>query len=62
MRTAIALLTLAATSAFAQAPYPSKPVRVITQFTPGGPGDVLTRGVTQAIGQSMGQPREPARR
>jgi tripartite-type tricarboxylate transporter receptor subunit TctC len=56
MKTALAVLALAAGSALAQAPYPSKPVRVITQFTPGGPGDVLTRGVTQVIGQSMGQP------
>jgi tripartite-type tricarboxylate transporter receptor subunit TctC len=36
--------------------YPSRPIRVITQFTPGGPGDVLTRAVAQATTPSIGQP------
>lgn len=35
--------------------WPSKPVRVVTQFTPGGPGDVMTRAVTQAIQSGVGQ-------
>ncbi|MFM9969682.1 MAG: Bug family tripartite tricarboxylate transporter substrate binding protein [Burkholderiales bacterium] len=36
--------------------YPSKPIRVVSQFTPGGPGDVLTRAITQIVTQSLGQP------
>ena len=47
---------LCAVSSLAQAQYPNKPIRVITQFTPGGPGDVLTRAVTQAATGSLGQP------
>jgi tripartite-type tricarboxylate transporter receptor subunit TctC len=36
--------------------YPSAPVRIIAGFTPGGPGDVCTRGVAQALSQVLGQP------
>ena len=35
--------------------YPVKPIRIISQFTPGGPGDVLTRAITQVITPSLGQ-------
>lgn len=42
--------------AYAQAPYPAKPVRVISQFTPGGLGDVLLRNILDASAASFGQP------
>jgi tripartite-type tricarboxylate transporter receptor subunit TctC len=51
---AAACLALASFALFAQS-YPTKPIRIITQFTPGGPGDTLTRAMTQAVTPSIGQ-------
>ncbi len=51
-----ALVTLAP-PAFAQGDgYPSKPVRVIVPFPPGGGGDVLARLVFTRLGSVLGQP------
>ena len=36
--------------------YPSKPIRLIVPFSPGGPADVLARMVGDKIGASMGKP------
>lgn len=44
-----------ATQAFAQ-DYPSKPVTLIVPFAAGGPTDVASRVVAQAIGAQLGQP------
>ena len=50
------LLAAAATHAAWAQPYPSKPVRVVTQFAAGASGDVLTRVLTTHLQESMGQP------
>ncbi len=39
---------------FAQA-FPSKPVRLILPFPPGGPTDLLGRAIAQKLGEQMGQ-------
>lgn len=49
---------LAAATAFdasAQA-YPTKPIRFVIAFTPGGPSDILSRLVGTKLSQSLGQP------
>jgi tripartite-type tricarboxylate transporter receptor subunit TctC len=52
---AVALLCTLGAGAFAQS-YPSKPVRVIVPFAPGGPADTIARTVSQKLSTSMGQP------
>ncbi len=51
-----ALLLAAASAAFAQDPYPSKPIRVIVPYAPGGVVDVQARAVTQRLSIELGQP------
>ena len=50
-----ALLACAATASFAQA-WPTKPVRIVLQFPPGGSTDAVARVLAQSLTQSLGQP------
>ena len=52
---AAALIALAA-PAFAQGPYPSKAIRWVVPYTPGGITDSVTRFVTQKVQEGLGQP------
>jgi tripartite-type tricarboxylate transporter receptor subunit TctC len=58
MRFAKALIALlAGISCFAQAqPWPSKPIRYIVPFAPGGTTDILGRMVASGMSASLGQP------
>jgi len=50
------LLALAAAPALAQDEYPSKPVRVVVPFAPGGSIDIVLRLISEKLQQSTGQP------
>ena len=51
----VALSTsLLAMSCFAQ-PYPSKPIRLLVPFGPGGVGDITSRAVMQKMSEAIGQ-------
>jgi tripartite-type tricarboxylate transporter receptor subunit TctC len=52
---AAALLPLAATLAFAQAPYPTHTITMIVPFPPGGLADTVARPVAEAMGRELGQ-------
>ena len=55
MRVLAAILALAALPALAQT-WPSKQVTVVLPTVPGGPVDVITRGVAERLRERLGQP------
>jgi len=52
--TALILATMIATVAAEE--YPSKPIRLIVPYAPGGSSDILARLFGQRLGETMGQP------
>lgn len=55
MKTVVALVLWVSLSAFAQ-PFPSKPVRLIVPFPPGGAVDYYARTVQNRLQETLGQP------
>jgi tripartite-type tricarboxylate transporter receptor subunit TctC len=51
-----AAIGAACPAAWAQAPFPNRPVRIVVPFAAGGPTDLMARAVAKAMSQSMGQP------
>jgi tripartite-type tricarboxylate transporter receptor subunit TctC len=51
-----ALLAFALASPLSAQPYPSKPVKIVAPFAPGGLVDVLSRAVGDRLTKSLGQP------
>ena len=53
---ATTLLALGLTPALQAQTWPSKPVRVIVSFPPGGAADQIARAVSQPLQEALGQP------
>jgi tripartite-type tricarboxylate transporter receptor subunit TctC len=55
MRSWTLLFCIVAASAFAQDPYPSRPVKILVPYGPGGATDIIARIVAQRLTESLGQ-------
>ena len=52
---ALGVMALTAAGIAAAQDYPSKPIRIIVQFTPGTSTDILARVIAQKMGEDWGQ-------
>ena len=51
----MALLLAAGGAQAADASYPTKPIRFICPYAPGGAGDIFTRTIGQKLSEALGQ-------
>ena len=53
---AIAIASVAFPAAAAESGYPSRPIRIVDAFPPGGPSDLVARSINQKLSEALGQP------
>ena len=56
LRGLVVALILVPFAAWAQTPYPSKPIRIIAPFPPGGAVDIVARTLAQHLSTALSQP------
>src|ERR1044072_9322624 len=54
-RAALVVLLLMSSAASAQQGYPTRPIRLIVPYPPGGPTDIIGRTVNDRLGKRLGQ-------
>src|SRR5438105_15758029 len=52
----VLMACVATSSALAQSPYPTRPIRLLVPFAPGGGVDVVARIVGKRVSEKLGQP------
>jgi tripartite-type tricarboxylate transporter receptor subunit TctC len=55
IRGTVGLIVVSATSAAFSQAYPSRPIRMIVPFTPGGSTDIYARTLSPKLGEALGQ-------
>jgi tripartite-type tricarboxylate transporter receptor subunit TctC len=53
--TAIVIAIVAFPTVSAESGYPTRPIRIVDAFPPGGPSDLVARSINQKLSESMGQ-------
>ncbi|HSQ03090.1 MAG TPA: tripartite tricarboxylate transporter substrate binding protein, partial [Burkholderiales bacterium] len=51
-----ALLALALSGVLHAQPFPSKPIRIVVPFAPGGPSDITSRNIAPKMTELLGVP------
>jgi tripartite-type tricarboxylate transporter receptor subunit TctC len=52
---AIAIASVALPAVSAESGYPTRPIRIVDAFPPGGPSDLVARSINQKLAESLGQ-------
>ena len=51
----VALIGALSSAIAADSTYPSRPIRIVDPFPPGGPSDIVARSLSQKLTEALGQ-------